>query len=86
MERINRLSKPALSGQATSTMLKKKKKGKTKQTTFLQQTFFGRYSVPNLVIGAGNIAMGKLKFLFSTSKSPRAGFQVKASKRKHRDG
>lgn len=42
--------------------------------------------MPNLVIGAGNIAMGKLKFLFSTSKSPRTGFQVKASKRKHRDG
>lgn len=37
MGRINRLSKLALSGQETSTMLKKKKQ----QTTFLQQTFLG---------------------------------------------
>lgn len=41
--------------------------------------------MPNLVTGAGNVAMVKLKFLF-TSKSPKTGFQVKASKTKHRDG
>lgn len=37
MERINRLSKPALSGQATSTMLKKKKKRQNK-TNYLPST------------------------------------------------
>ena len=82
MGRINRLSKLALSGQETSTMLKKKN---NKLPSF-NKPFWGRYSVPNLVTSAGNMAMGKLKFLFYTGKSPRTGFQVKASKTRHRNG
>ena len=85
MERINRLSKPALSGQATTTMLKKKKQ-KTKKNYLPSTNLFWEVLRAKPTTGAGNIAMGKLKFLFSTSKSPRTGFQVKASKTKHRDG
>ena len=44
---IYRFLKPALPGQETSTTFN------TMYTTFLQQTFVGTYSVPDLVVGAG---------------------------------